>query len=87
MAIWGFENGAEFFGNFPAHFLTGNMGASVLLQVELAALPRNTTKDCDTSRFQPGMVITDDELHTAQASCHQALQKGSPVGFMLAQGY
>jgi hypothetical protein len=54
--------------------------------VELAALPRDTAEDCDPSRFQPGMVVTGDELHTAQTACHQALQEGPPMDFMLAQG-
>ena len=33
------------------------------------------------------MGIADDELHTSQASLHQALQEGTPVDFLLAERY
>ena len=33
------------------------------------------------------MVVTGNELHTAQATGFQALQKGTPVHFVLAQGH
>ncbi len=86
VAIWGVEDRPEFFSQFPAHFLPGHMGASVLLQVELAALPGNPAKDGDPSGFQPGVVIAGDKLDAVQAACQQALQEGPPVHFMLAQG-
>ena len=34
----------------------------------------------------PIMVITGDELHAEQATCHRALQEDPPVDFMFAQG-
>jgi hypothetical protein len=61
------------------------MSASILLQVELAALPGNRAKDSDPSGFQSGVVIAGDELHAVQATCHQALQEDPPVDSMLAQ--
>ena len=31
------------------------------------------------------MVVTGNQLHTAQSALFQAFQEGSPMGFMLAQ--
>jgi len=38
-------------------------------------------------RTQTGVVITGDELHSAQTASFQALQEGSPMHFVLAQGH
>ena len=84
VAVRGVEDGPQVFRHFAAHFLSGHVGASVLLQMELTALPGYSAEDGHPSGFQPSVVIADDELHTVQATCYQALQEASPVNFMLA---
>ncbi|OGO75954.1 MAG: hypothetical protein A3K41_10285 [Chloroflexi bacterium RIFOXYD12_FULL_57_15] len=61
------------------------MLAGILLQVELATLPGNATKNSDPSSFQTGMIVTHDELYTLQTAFDQALQEGAPMDFVLTQ--
>ncbi|MGB3702798.1 MAG: hypothetical protein WA997_16150, partial [Anaerolineales bacterium] len=50
-------------------------------------LPWNTAEYRLSGCLQACMGIADDELHTSQASLHQALQEGTPVDFLLAERY
>jgi len=40
----------------------GDIGLGILLEMELAALPRHRGKDGGTSGAQAGVVVADDEL-------------------------
>lgn len=58
----------------------------IALEMALTTLPGNTTKDGHTCLLQAAVVIGNNQLHTAQATPYQALQKGTLVDFLLAQG-
>jgi hypothetical protein len=63
----------------------GHITTGVLLEVELAALPRNAAENRQSGSFQAQVIVAGDELHTTQTACHQALQEGSPMNFLLTQ--
>ena len=86
VSVGGIEDSVQVLSHFVAHFLPGHVGTGVLLKIKLAPLPRNTAKDGDPSSLQSRVVLADDQLNTVQATCHQALQEGSLVDLMLAQG-
>src|ERR1035437_10136766 len=54
--------------------------------MELAALPRDGSKDGLARGTHAGVVVADDELDPAEAAPDQALEKGSPMHFGLAEG-
>jgi hypothetical protein len=53
--------------------------------MELTTLPGQATEDSQTGSLETLVIIAGDELHTPQASSHQALKEGAPVDFMLAE--
>ena len=57
----------------------GHMRLGVLLEVELAALPRDGPKDGFARGRHAGMVVADDELAAAEAALDQALEEASPM--------
>lgn len=60
VAVGSVVNGAQIFSRSTAHRLAGDLSTRILLQMELAALPGNATKDGDASGVQTGMVIAGD---------------------------
>jgi len=85
--VWRMEDIAQFLSHFALQGFTRYVCLDILLQMVLATLPRNTTKNRVSGCLQACMGIADDELHTSQASLHQALQEGTPVDFLLAERY
>ena len=59
---------------------------SILLEVELAALPRHGRKDGGARGAQAGVVVADDELEAVQTALLQALEEVAPMDFGFAQG-
>jgi hypothetical protein len=53
--------------------------------MELTTLPGQATEASQTGSLETLVIIAGDELHTPQASSHQALKEGAPVDFMLAE--
>jgi len=62
-AVGAIKDAANGGGDFGPLIQSRHVGLRVLLQVELATLPGNATKNSDPSGFQTGMIITHDELH------------------------
>jgi hypothetical protein len=63
-----------------------DVGLGVLLEIELAALPRHGWKDRRAGGTEAGMVIADDRLNPVEATFLEGGQEGSPVDPRLAQG-
>jgi hypothetical protein len=54
--------------------------------MELAALPGSGTEHGAAGGTQTGMIVGDDELHTAHAACDQVVEEATPVDLGLRQG-
>ena len=67
------------------HLLPRDVGLSVLLQMKLAALPRHYGKHRLTRRLEPGVIVRDEQLHSAQAPLLQRGEKRSPIHFGLRE--
>ena len=59
--VWRIEDCTQIGGNFGAHVNAGHVVARILLQMELAMLPRHTGKARFTCSFQVGMAVADDQ--------------------------
>ena len=64
----------------------GNISLGILLEVELAALPRHGGKDGGARGAQAGVVVADDELEAVETALLQALEEVAPMDFGFAQG-
>ena len=84
-SVWSLEDGANVFGDLALHLLAWHVGLSVLLQMKLTSLPRDTPKDSQASCFQASMIVTDDQPYPTQSACFQLLQERAPVDLVLAQ--
>ena len=84
-SVWRIEDHANICSDFALQVLAWHIGLCILLEMELASLPGNATKDRKPCCMQSYMVIAGNELHTSQTALLQAFEKGSPVDFMFAQ--
>jgi len=66
--IWAGKNGTDVGGDDGAHVDARNVGLSVLLEMELAALPRDRGEDGLASDGHARMGVADDELDAVQAT-------------------
>jgi hypothetical protein len=73
--VWSVENGANGISHFSQHVTAGCVSAGVLLEVELAALPRNTAENRQAGGLQAQGIVIDAELQAAQTAGTQALQE------------
>ena len=84
-AIRGVEDAADVCGELGAHFQARDIGLSVLLEMELAALPGDGREDGAARGGEAGMVVGDEELECAQAALLETLEEVAPVNFGFAQ--
>lgn len=61
-AVLSEEDAADVGGDFFTHVETRDVGLSVLLEVELAALPGDGGEDGAASGGEAGVVVADEEL-------------------------
>lgn len=80
------ENAPDVGGDFRAYGGTGDIGVDVLLEVELAALPRHTREDRGAYGGQAGMGVGDDELRDGEAVGLEGGKEVVPVRLGLGQG-
>lgn len=64
----------------------GDVSLSVLLEMELAALPRDGTEDGFACSRHPWVVVADDEGNAAEAALNKALEEGAPVCLGFTEG-
>jgi hypothetical protein len=79
------EDGANVGCELGSHIYAGQISAGVLLQVKLTRFPEDSNENRLASCLQPGVAVTGDELHTAQATGNQALQESTLMDFLLTQ--
>ena len=80
------EDTADGFGDGGPLVQAGDIGLGILLEVELAALPRHGRKDGGAGGAQAGVVVADDELDAVETALLQALEELAPMDFGFAQG-
>lgn len=80
------KHAADGVGDFLPLLEPGHIRLGVLLEMELAALPRDGAKDGFARGRHAGVVVADDELATAEAALDQALKEGAPMHFGFAEG-
>jgi len=59
---------------------------SILLEMELAALPWDAREASATSGLEAGVIIADDELGAMEATFLERAEEVPPVGLSVAQG-
>ena len=79
------EHTADGVGDGGALVQAGDIGLGILLEVELAALPRHGRKDRGARCAHAGMVIADHELDAVETALLQALEELAPMDFGFAQ--
>src|SRR5690606_19894073 len=79
------EDIADRGGDRLSHVLSRHVGARVLLQMKLAALPGNRREDRLARRLQPRMIVRDKQLYTVQSAVLQIDQELSPMHFRFRQ--
>jgi len=80
------KHAADGTGDFLAQLDPGHIRLGVLLQVKLAALPRDGPKDGFAGGGHAGVVVADDAQSPAEAALDKALEEGSPMDFGFAEG-
>ena len=75
------EHTADGFGDGGPLVQAGDIGLGILLQVELAALPRHGGKDGGAGGAQAGVVVADNELNAVETALLQALEELAPMDF------
>ena len=80
------EHAADGFGDGGPLVQAGDVGLGILLEVELAALPRHGRKDGGAGGAQAGVVVADDELDAVETALLQALEEVAPVDFGFTEG-
>jgi len=79
------EEGSNIGCHLSTHGLAGHIRARVLLQMKLAALPWESAQDGSSGCAQAGMIIANYQMDTAHAAIPKTLQKGFPMGFVIAE--
>jgi len=73
-------------GDFGALIQARDVGLGVLLEMELAARPRDVANDSFAGGGHAGVIVADDEGDAAKAALDEALEEGAPVGFGFTEG-
>jgi len=84
--VVGVEDGGDVGGHFAFQFLLGDVLLSILLEVELTALPRRGCEAGFERGAQTGVSVGGDEVGDADASLAQAACESAPVNFGFGQG-
>jgi len=74
-AVGAGKEAADGLADFLALVAARDIGLGVLLEVELAALPRDGGKDGGAGGLEADMIVADDELDAVQAALVEALKK------------
>ena len=79
------EDGTDIGCHAGAHVQTGDVSLGVLLEMELAALPRDGGEDGSTGGRESAMGIADDEGEAVKASGLKRGEEGAPVDFRFTE--
>src|ERR1700722_15899428 len=64
-----------------------DIGLSVLLQMELAALPGNAGQGGPACGLEAGMIIRNDQFDAAQTATDEAVEECAPMALRFGQGH
>lgn len=79
------ENGTDVGGDAGAHVKARDVSLGVLLEVELAALPRDRREDGGTGGVESAMSVADDEAETVETAGLERGEERTPMGLRLTQ--
>jgi hypothetical protein len=85
VGISGGEDVPDVVGDLFSHWDFGGVLHRVLSQVELAALPGDSSKGCLLGGLESFVSITDDQFHAVQPTLLQRHEELAPVNFGLGQ--
>ena len=85
-AILGIEDAADVVGDFLFEVLGGDVGLGVLLEVELAALPRAGVEGGAQRGTQPDVGVGGDAVGDAEAALLEAGEEIAPVDLGFGEG-
>ena len=85
-AVGAVEDAADGPGDLGALVEPGDVSLSVLLEMELAALPADAREDGVANGAESSVVIADDETDAGETALQEALEEGAPVDLGLAEG-
>ena len=85
-AVRAIENGADGLGDRDALIQAWHIGLGILLEMKLAALPRDARENGLAGGAESFVVITDEQERGMQAALLETGQKGAPMDFGFAQG-
>ena len=80
-------NGSELFSDAFSDVVVRAVMYGILGQMKLATLPGCSPQHSAPCRFQPGMVIRDDEGRAAHTAGLQALQERPPMHLSFGEGH
>lgn len=83
--IGSMEDGAEVGGDFFPHMDFGDEGCGVLLEMELATLPRDTGKASGEGGAETGMVVTDDQAQAVETPGLETGEELAPMDFSFTE--
>ena len=84
-ATGAFEDAADGAGDFGPLIQAWDISLGVLLEMKLAALPRDGAEDGFARGGHARVVIADDEGDAAQAALDEALEEGAPMDFSFTE--
>jgi len=65
----GVEDGADVGGHALSHVVTRDISLGILLEMELAALPRDGRENGGAGGREAAMGVADDEAESVEATC------------------
>ena len=80
------EDAADGAGDLGALAQSWHIGLSLLLEMKLTPLPRDSAEDGFASGGQAGVVIADDELDARHTALDEALEESTPTHFGFTEG-
>ena len=86
LEVFGIEDGADVVSNGDFHFLLGNVGLGVLLEMELTAIPRDGGEDSGKSGFNTFMGVAGDGAADGESALFEAGKEFAPMDFSFRKG-
>ena len=84
-AIGSVEDAADVGGDLFSHADFGHVMDSILVQMELAALPGDAWEDSLTGGLQSGVIVAGNELHAVHAAFSEGSEEFPPMDFGLGE--
>ena len=86
LEVWRIEEGADVGSDRDFHFLLGDVGLGVLLEVELATIPRHGREDGGEGGLEAFVSVAGDGAGEGESALFEARKKFAPVDFGFREG-